>query len=80
MDNKDYESFAKFIEQQPTIEAEFVKHGKWIEGAENFSNGNYNAECKECGTMIKWEGCSGDFNFCPNCGARMDDDIDGKND
>lgn len=54
------------------IEAEPLKHGKWIEGAENFSNGNYNAECKDCGAMIKWSGCSEDFNYCPNCGARMD--------
>lgn len=47
------------------------EHGKWVDGAENFSNGTYDAECKKCGTMIKWSGCSGDFNFCPNCGLKM---------
>lgn len=50
-----------------------VRHGEWVEGAEHFTNGFYEAECSECGNYIRWnEGNSGDWNYCPNCGAKMD--------
>lgn len=48
-----------------------VRVGKWIDGAENFTYGNYNAECSNCHANISWSGCDEDFNFCPNCGAIM---------
>lgn len=49
-----------------------VRHGKWVEGAEHFTNGFYEAECSECGNYIRWnEGNSGEWNYCPNCGADM---------
>ena len=49
-----------------------VVHGRWIEGAENFTCGNHNAECSVCGCNISWNGIDEDWNFCPNCGAKMD--------
>ncbi len=49
-----------------------VRRGRWIEGAENFTCGNHNAECSVCHCNISWNGCDEDFNYCPNCGARMD--------
>ena len=50
-----------------------VVHGEWIEGAEHFTNGFYDAECSKCGTYISWnEGNSGEWHYCPNCGAKMD--------
>lgn len=55
-----------------TVEAPPVVHGRWIEGAENFTCGNHNAECSVCGANISWNGCDEDFNYCPNCGAKMD--------
>lgn len=48
-----------------------VVREKWIDGAENFTCGNYNAECSNCHANIRWNGCDEDFNFCPNCGADM---------
>ena len=48
------------------------KHGRWIDGAENFTCGNHNAECSACHCNVSWSGCDEDFNYCPNCGAKMD--------
>lgn len=43
-----------------------VKHGQWIEDHEYL-------KCSECGVMVKWDFTFfdiGDWNYCPNCGAR----------
>lgn len=61
------------LHDMPTIEAEPVKHGKWV-GLEydGYADG-YPVwevwECSECGDEIRTEEppC-----FCCNCGARMD--------
>ena len=48
-------------ELMPTIEAEPVRHGRWIyKPAEGTA-------CSMCGEMTICE-----YKFCPNCGARMD--------
>ena len=49
-----------------------VVHGRWIDGAEDFTCGNHNAECSICRCYVSWDGCDEDFNYCPNCGAKMD--------
>ena len=59
--------FIEMVELRPTIEAEPIRHGKW---KYDYSMGmNY---CSECGWgMVKGERRY--YNYCPNCGARMDD-------
>ena len=52
----------------PTIEAEPVKHGKWI------IKNNIYPVCSECGKLSDYE-CDGTHKrslYCPNCGAKMD--------
>lgn len=60
------------IEALPAADVAPVVHSQWIEGSENFTCGNYNAECRKCHANIRWNGCDEDFNYCPNCGAKMD--------
>jgi len=62
------------IAQQPTIDAEPVRHGKWANDAIGV------LRCSECKTQAPWK-YGRDYidyrwkaNYCPNCGARMDKD------
>lgn len=61
----------QIIEKRPSADVRPVVRGKWIDGSENFTCGNYNAECSNCHANIRWSGCDDDFNFCPKCGAMM---------
>ena len=45
-----------------------VKHGRWIKCGDVYSDGDY--ECSECHKR-EWS----DTDYCPNCGARMDEEI-----
>ena len=51
----------------PTIEAEPVRHGHWIECT---SRGSYSIYCSYCGSH-KETICQSEY--CPTCGARMDE-------
>lgn len=42
-----------------------VKHGHWI-----YADGIF--KCSECDYGFEHEGYMHFFNFCPNCGAKMD--------
>lgn len=57
----------------PTVDAEPVRHGHWIEG-NNFHW--YSNSCSCCGytrtTDIKSNGWN-QWKYCPNCGAKMDE-------
>lgn len=70
-----------FIEEAPTIEAEPMRHGKW----KVLKNYPWKLQsmfcCSECGKFehgyaYEHEG----FNYCPNCGAKMRGENDGKAD
>lgn len=51
-----------FIKEQPTADVQKIKHGKW-----NAVESNVFFHCSSCGGKSNIM-----FNFCPNCGARMD--------
>jgi len=69
---------AKRVAEMPTVEAEPVKHGRWII---DYAEGSkiYHAHCSECNKEPD-RNIGGDYyidklsDFCPNCGARMDGD------
>lgn len=52
------------VEAAPTIEAEPVRHGKWVNQDETYTRW-YCSECKSGNH-------AGGTNYCPNCGAKMD--------
>ena len=69
------EDIAFIISKIPVADVEEVKHGKWIgKQLDNFRK--YEVTCSNCG----WVGIENydsyndpsDFNYCPNCGAKMD--------
>ena len=64
----------RVIEAQPTVDAEPVRHGKYI-GTEfdGYADGcpvYYEWKCSECGCVFEEEEPT--YNYCPNCGAKMD--------
>ena len=62
--------------RQPAADVAPVVHGRWIDGAEDFTCGNHNAECSICRCYVSWDGCDEDFNYYPNCGAKMNGGFD----
>ena len=59
--------FDSIIDQQPTVDAVPVRHGKWIDDSNGFE-GAWD-HCSVCG-----ERAIDLYDFCPNCGARMDEE------
>ena len=52
------------------VEYAEVKHGEWNDNIFGFSN-----VCMECGAIVERtciKNNSGELNYCPNCGAKMD--------
>ena len=79
--NKDGCAFEKLILESAVVDAEPVRHGKWIECESE--NGIHFHKCSECGkrdmyqgTFTDWGGRGFSFYFkrkyCPVCGALMD--------
>ena len=64
-----------WVDKQPTVDAEPVRHGKYI-GTEfdGYADGcpvYYEWKCSECGCVFEDEEPT--YNYCPNCGAKMDE-------
>lgn len=65
----DVESIKNFLANRPAVDAEIVRHSAWeFEGDGYFF-------CKACKKYIVVVGGDGDLNYCPNCGTRMDGDV-----
>lgn len=56
----------KCINEAPAVDAEPVRHGEWEDDA-------YIWRCTLChkGLLVE-DGCA-DMNYCPHCGAKMDE-------
>ena len=64
------DEFVEFIKKQPTIEAEPVKHGRWIDAYPDIEPNPMfmYGICSECGFE---QGISKYLKYCPDCGAYM---------
>lgn len=67
------EAFCEFLKSRPTIDAEPVRHGRWIPiELHKIFGVLHGVECSLCGKEIVIKG----YNYCPNCGAKMRGDTD----
>lgn len=58
----------QLLDEIPTADVAPVVYGQWIEDHDYL-------KCPECGVMVKWDFTFfdiGNWNYCPNCGAKMD--------
>lgn len=64
----EYKYARKIIQEQPTVDAELVRHGKWRHLARRII-------CSECGTALHdniFRYYRHEPRYCPECGAKMD--------
>lgn len=60
----------EMIQNAPTVDAEPVRHGKWLKAYgdhEAFGIRPFYRYCSCCNEATVFP-----YNYCPNCGARMD--------
>lgn len=60
---------AKIINTAPTVDAVEVVHGHWYWKPDNDRERSWTLTCSVCESQ---EGTSESYNYCPNCGAKMD--------
>lgn len=68
-------AYQQEIDMIQRIEAEPVKHAHWIIKASHDANGETDFVCSSCFCVSPIRGYT---RYCPNCGARMDGEIEGK--
>lgn len=66
--SEDRDWLKKCIDEAPTIEAEPVRHRRWL----NRRFGSTDVICSECCTLETVRDSNYKTNYCPNCGAKMD--------
>lgn len=57
----------------PIMDAEPVKHGRWVS-----ENQQRVFKCSVCRNYLDFDGVNagrGSANYCPNCGAKMDEEV-----
>ena len=68
------EQYSPNMSKIPNADVAEVKHGHWIGHDEAIKKGNFDLAycCSICG-RCDWDCTESElFNYCPNCGAKMD--------
>lgn len=75
-ENKGYaegwNSAIEIIENAPAADVVEVKHGKWIERENNYDTYYDCSVCSESFVFIDGDPIDNLYQYCPNCGAKMD--------
>ena len=68
-------SLRELLDDCPTVDAEEVVHGKWEKRTDVFGFVRC-SNCHDCNIYDDWADGK-KWNYCPNCGAKMDGDGNG---
>lgn len=70
---KDKQVDANDIMRFPTVDAEPIRHGRWVKNDEYSDEieGHIIYECSECGELYDWFDVP-EHRYCRHCGAKMD--------
>ena len=65
------EEIAKLTSQLPAVDVAPIKHGKWLKTSNPRHENEQFYMCSNCDWRCS---CNDDldYNYCPNCGAKMD--------
>lgn len=66
---RDALTYIQQLEERSPVDAEPVRHGKWIKG--DYVCGDNEWKCSVCGET-EWRGSADWMKFCMYCGAKMD--------
>ena len=72
-----YEKWRKYFCGLPSAQPEPVKHAHWIPDERETGEGSNTYKCSACGEiqmLIEGTPNENGWKYCPNCGARMDND------
>ena len=61
----------RIIREAPAEDAKVVRHGRWARIKDDYSH-LYEGQCTKCGCEPLNTPFHRPFNYCPNCGAEMD--------
>lgn len=65
-----------FIENRPAADVVPVRHGEWILGHVEpgyfTPGGNRPWICSKCKQVVSWSLARPEYNYCRNCGAKME--------
>ena len=65
------DAMKSFIKNRPAADVAPVRHGRWVH--EHMSEGYAWVICSECEAVIHKILINKRLNYCPNCGAKMDE-------
>lgn len=69
------EALFKAIDEAPVVDAEPVRHGRWIDRGDYVTTAYGSLDLKIC-SACNAEVTLDDYDYyCPNCGAKMDADV-----
>ena len=71
------DAMKSFIKNRPAADVAPVRHGRWVH--EHMSEGYAWVMCSECEAVIHKILINKRLNYCPNCGAKMDEPDEPKN-
>ena len=69
-----YEKAKSFLENAPAADAVAVKHGRWVKHIRDELHLVYCDKCSVCSFEVDdlIDANRDGYNYCPNCGAKMD--------